>query len=92
MILLGNVPGKKRKHNGYYVQSILKNKMDISTNQVNMVNNGENNGARCNVEMMLSGGHCESNFSLSLLSRPTIYSEMSATYGWITAKSVAKTP
>ena len=62
MILLGNLPGKKRKHNGCYVQSILKNKMDISTNQVNMVNNGENDGARCNVEMMLPGGHCESNF------------------------------
>lgn len=67
MILLGNLPGRKRKHKGYYGQSILKNGMDISRNEISLVNNGENNYAKCNAETVLPGGRCGSGFSLGLL-------------------------
>ena len=77
MILLGNLPGRTRKHKGYYGPSILKNSMDI---EVNLVNKGENNCAKCNAEMVLPGGRCGSGFSLGLLSWPTKCREMSATY------------
>ena len=36
VILLSNLAGKKRKHNGYYDKSSLKKEMDISRNEVNM--------------------------------------------------------
>ena len=36
---------------GYYGKSIVKNQMGISRSEVNMVNNGRNNCAKCNAEM-----------------------------------------
>ena len=45
MILLSNLPGKN-KCNGYYCRSILRNEMDISRNEVNMVNHCGNNCAK----------------------------------------------
>ena len=69
VMLLSNLLGKKRKHNGYYGTSILNNKMEISRNEVNMANNRGNNCAKCNAELILPGGHSESGFSACLSSR-----------------------
>ena len=46
VILLSNLPGKKRKHNGYYDKSSLNKEMDISRNEVNMANNRGNIGSK----------------------------------------------
>ena len=69
-----------------YGKSILKNKMGISKNEVNMVNNGGSNCAKCNSEMTLPGGHCESGVFVCLSSRTTKYREMRTTYSQVKRK------
>ena len=64
-------------------QTNLENKVGKLRNEVSMVNDGGNTCAKCNAEMILPGGHCESGFSGCLSSRTTNCSEKIATYIYI---------